>query len=70
MNYEGTLNVIEACKAAGVRKIVMFVAVDTLDGSDVDGLTEDRCPSCRAVYLQVCGDQGNGRAGAERGLLR
>lgn len=55
VNYEGTLNVIEACKAAGVRKIVMSSSPSTrFDGSDVDGLTEDQMPKLpQQSYLQV-----------------
>ena len=37
VNYEGTLNVIRACRDAGVRKIVMSSSPSTrFDGSDVD----------------------------------
>ena len=39
VNYEGTLNVIRACRAKGVRKIVMSSSPSTrFDGSDVDGV--------------------------------
>jgi len=42
VNYEGTLNVIEACKAHGVPKIVMSSSPSTrFDGNDIEGLTED-----------------------------
>ena len=55
VNYEGTLNVIEACKAAGVRKIVMSSSPSTrFDGSDIDGLTEAEMPALpQASYLQT-----------------
>lgn len=55
VNYEGTLNVIAACKAAGVRKIVMSSSPSTrFDGQDVDGLTEAEMPSLpQEKYLQV-----------------
>jgi len=55
VNYEGTLNVIEACKAAGVPKIVMSSSPSTrFDGSDVDGLSEDEMPSLPLdSYLQT-----------------
>lgn len=42
VNYEGTLNVIAACKAHGVPKLVGSSSPSTrFDGSDIDGLTED-----------------------------
>ena len=55
VNYEGTLNVINACKANGVRKCVMSSSPSTrFDGSDVDGLTEDQMPSLpQSSYLQT-----------------
>jgi len=47
VNYQGTLNVIEACKAVGVPKIVMSSSPSTrLDGSDVVNLSEDEMPIC------------------------
>lgn len=46
VNYEGTLNVIEACKKVGCKKIVMSSSPSTrFDGKDVDGLTEEQMPS-------------------------
>ena len=55
MNYEGTLNVIAACKANGVRKCVMSSSPSTrFDGSDVDGMTEDQLPTIpQSSYLQT-----------------
>lgn len=55
VNYLGTLNVIEACKAAGVKKIVMSSSPSTrFLGSDVDGLTEEQMPKLPLKkYLQV-----------------
>ncbi|KAH9107168.1 hypothetical protein AeMF1_017437 [Aphanomyces euteiches] len=45
INYEGTLNVIEACKFHKVPKLVMSSSPSTrFDGSDIDGLTEDQLP--------------------------
>ena len=45
VNFEGTLNVIAACKAAGVRKVVMSSSPSTrFDGGDVDGLSEAELP--------------------------
>ena len=54
VNHQGTLNVIEACRAAGVRKIVMSSSPSTrFDGSDVDGLTEAEMPALpQRSYLQ------------------
>lgn len=54
VNYQGTLNVIEACQLAGVKKIVMSSSPSTrFDGSDVDGLTEDEMPKLPLKkYLQ------------------
>ena len=56
VNHLGTLNVIEACKAAGVKKIVMSSSPSTrFLGSDVDGLTEEQMPALPLKkYLQVC----------------
>ena len=55
VNYEGTLNVIRACKKAGVRKIVMSSSPSTrFDGSDIDGLTEAQLPPLpQQRYLQA-----------------
>lgn len=55
VNYEGTLCVIHACRAAGVKKIVMSSSPSTrFDGSDVDGLTEEQMPSLpQQSYLQI-----------------
>ena len=55
VNYEGTLNVIRACRDAGVRKIVMSSSPSTrFDGSDVDGLTEEQMPPLpQKRYLQT-----------------
>jgi hypothetical protein len=55
VNYEGTLNVIAACKANGVRKCVMSSSPSTrFDGSDVDGMTEDQLPTIpQSSYLQT-----------------
>ena len=55
VNYEGTLRIIEGCKAACVSKIVMSSSPSTrFDGSDVDGLTEDEMPSLpQKQYMQA-----------------
>lgn len=55
MNYEGSLNVLRACKKAGVRKLVMSSSPSTrFDGSDVDGLTEEQMPPLpQKRYLQT-----------------
>ena len=54
VNYQGTLNVIEACRFHKVPKIVMSSSPSTrFDGSDVDGLTEADMPALPlARYLQ------------------
>eukprot|EP00940_MAST-03C_sp_MAST-3C-sp2_P002412 g2412.t1 len=54
VNYNGTLNVIEACKLHKVPKIVMSSSPSTrMDGSDIDGLTEAQLPSLPMTsYLQ------------------
>lgn len=45
VNYRGTLNVIDACRKHGVRKIVMSSSPSTrFTGADVDGLTEEQLP--------------------------
>eukprot|EP00045_Choanoeca_perplexa_P009180 m.87592 g.87592 ORF g.87592 m.87592 type:complete len:404 (+) comp14784_c0_seq4:1409-2620(+) len=46
VNYQGTLNVIEACRKHNVPKIVMSSSPSTrFDGSDIDGLTELEMPA-------------------------
>ena len=54
MNYEGTLNVIEACKRHGCKKMVYSSSPSTrFDGSDVDGQTEAEMPPIpQKSYLQ------------------
>ena len=54
VNFQGTLNVIEACRFHKVPKIVMSSSPSTrFDGSDVDGLTEAQMPSLpMSSYLQ------------------
>lgn len=45
VNYEGTLNVIEACKANGIKKIVMSSSPSTrfpYPDPNIEGLTEDQ----------------------------
>jgi len=45
VNYEGTINVINACKECGIKKIVMSSSPSTrFTGVDVDGLTEEQMP--------------------------
>jgi nucleoside-diphosphate-sugar epimerase len=55
VNYEGTLNVIEACKVHHCAKLVYSSSPSTrFDGSDVDGLTENQMPTIpQKKYLQV-----------------
>jgi len=55
VNHEGTLNVIRACRAAKVPKVVMSSSPSTrFDGSDVDGLTEAQMPKLpMKSYLQT-----------------
>ena len=41
VNYEGTLNVINACKSLGIKKIVMSSSPSTrFDGKDINGKRE------------------------------
>ena len=41
VNYQGTVNVIDACKKHGIKKIVMSSSPSTrLDGNDINGLKE------------------------------
>ncbi|KAF0690596.1 Aste57867_18043 [Aphanomyces stellatus] len=45
VNYLGTLNVIDACKAHHIPKLVMSSSPSTrFDGSSIDGLTEAQMP--------------------------
>ena len=56
VNYEGTLCVIEAARAAGVRKIVMSSSPSTRFewGADYDGVTEAQMPRLpQASYVQA-----------------
>jgi len=54
VNVVGTQHVVDACRAAGVPKIVMSSSPSTrFDGSDIDGLTELELPSLpQPSYLQ------------------
>ena len=54
VNYQGTLNVIEACKRMGVRKIVMSSSPSTrFNWKDIDGATEDDMPKLpQKRYMQ------------------
>ena len=46
VNYEGTLNVLDACRKHGVPKLVFSSSPSTrFTGADVDGLREDEMPS-------------------------
>jgi len=55
VNYQGTLNVIEACKKNKVGKIVMSSSPSTrFTGEDVNGLSEDELPQLPLdSYLQA-----------------
>jgi len=51
VNYEGTLNVIDACRKHDVPKLVMSSSPSTrMNGEDIDGLTEDQLPSLPMPY--------------------
>ena len=54
VNYEGTLNVLDACRKHGVPKLVFSSSPSTrFTGADVDGLREDEMPSLPLKsYLQ------------------
>ncbi|OQR95626.1 reductase with NAD or NADP as acceptor [Thraustotheca clavata] len=55
VNYQGTINVIDACKEYNVPKIVMSSSPSTrFDGSDIDGLKEEDMPKLpQDSYLQA-----------------
>ena len=55
INYHGTLNVIEAMKKNGIKKLVMSTSPSTrMDGSDLDGVqTEDLPELPMQSYLQA-----------------
>jgi len=54
VNVLGTRHVVEACRAAGVPKIVMSSSPSTrFDGSDIDGLTEDELPALPQKHYLV-----------------
>ena len=45
INYHGTLNIIEACKVNGIKKLVMSTSPSTrMDGSDLDGVQAEDLP--------------------------
>jgi nucleoside-diphosphate-sugar epimerase len=54
VNYNGTLNVMSACRKHSVPKIVLSSSPSTrFDGSDIDGLTEDQLPFPPRNFLQL-----------------
>jgi sterol-4alpha-carboxylate 3-dehydrogenase (decarboxylating) len=74
INYEGTLNVLEACRRNGIKKMVMSTSPSTrMDGSDLDGVSTDELPQIpMPAYLQqyaaskakgekACTDANNGK---------
>ncbi len=67
INYEGTLNVIEACRKHGVPKVVMSSSPSTrFTGEDIDGLREDQMPQIpMRKYLQ---DYAASKAAGEKAL--
>eukprot|EP00752_Nemacystus_decipiens_P007728 g6909.t1 len=53
VNYQGSLNVLEACRKHGVGKLIMSSSPSTrFDGSDIDGLKEDEL-SIPKKFLQL-----------------
>jgi len=53
VNYEGTLHVLEACRAHKVPKLVYASSPSTrFDGSDVDGLREEEMPSLNTMLAK------------------
>lgn len=67
VNYQGTLNIIDACKHHKVPKIVMSSSPSTrFTGEDIDGLTEDELPEIpMPFYLQ---EYAASKAAGERAL--
>ena len=55
VNYRGTLNVIEACRLKGVRKVVMSSSPSTrFDGRDIEGrAAEDLAIRPKGQFLQA-----------------
>lgn len=57
VNYEGTKNVVEACKQMGVKKLIMSSSPSTrMLGTDIDGLSEADLPTfeeMKGKYLQA-----------------
>ena len=60
INYQGTVNVINACKKHGVPKMVMSSSPSTrFTGEDIDGLSDwdlpevpmKKCVSCNAAFI-------------------
>lgn len=53
VNYHGTLNLLDACRATGVKKLVMTSSPTTrLDGNNVYGLGEEKLSHPPKQYLQ------------------
>eukprot|EP00668_Euglena_longa_P045901 GGOE01061584.1.p1 GENE.GGOE01061584.1~~GGOE01061584.1.p1 ORF type:complete len:367 (+),score=92.39 GGOE01061584.1:84-1184(+) len=66
VNYEGSKNVLRACKENGCRRIVMSSSPSTrFDGSDIVGLREDQL-SIPSSFLQ---DYAESKAMGEREVL-
>ncbi len=67
INYQGTLNVIEACKINGIKKLVMSTSPSTrMDGSDLDGVRTTDLPKLpMKSYLQAyAGSKARGELAA------
>jgi len=57
VNYEGTVNVVEACKRLGIKRIVMSSSPSTrfpYPNPDVDGLTEEQLFEVPTCYVLQC----------------
>eukprot|EP00122_Pirum_gemmata_P017287 Pgem_evm1s16181 len=53
VNYDGTVNIIDACKHHGVGKIVMSSSPSTrFNGKDIEGLREDQLEICKEGEFQ------------------
>jgi hypothetical protein len=57
VNYEGTVNVVEACKRLGIKRIVMSSSPSTrfpYPNPEVDGLTEEQLFDVPTCYMPHC----------------
>lgn len=71
VNYQGTLNVLEACKVAGIGAIVDCSSPSTrFDGSDICGMNEDEVWTSLGKQYQGLHEYARTKALGERAVLQ